>query len=165
MRSVMEEYRPLIGLGMTSLVLGTIALFLAFLPVLGIPLSFFGILFGSIAIIGGIWRRGLVLRWGLGGTALSCLALGANLALSYAPSNYVPDPRVPPPWQPVPDRPYVSPPAQGRAPAIPCELRPTSNPTCFCRQVMATASNPTAIPATNSVQLKDSGFLPASRPA
>lgn len=114
MRNLLETYRPLLGLGMVSLVLGTIALLLAFMPILGIPISLFGILFGLIGIIGGFARGGLTLRWGLGGTALSFLALGVNLALIYAPEGYLPTRAVPPMWQPVPGRPYIPPPAQGR---------------------------------------------------
>jgi hypothetical protein len=113
MQNVVEAHRPLIGLAMTSLVLGTIGVLLAFLPILGIPLSGIGILFGSIGLIGGLFRRGLVLRWSLAGLALSSMALAMNIALLYAPEGYIPSRPVPPPWQPVPDRPYVPPPAPG----------------------------------------------------
>jgi hypothetical protein len=113
MRKLLETYRPLLGLGMVSLVLGTIALLLAFMPILGIPISLFGILFGLIGVIGGLARGGLTLRWGLGGTALSCLALAVNLGLIFAPEGYLPTRTVPPIWEPVPGRPYIPPPAQG----------------------------------------------------
>jgi hypothetical protein len=113
MRKLLETYQPLLGLGMVSLVLGTIALLLAFLPILGIPISLLGILFGLVGVIGGFVRRGLTLRWGLGGTALSSLALGVNLALVYAPEGYLPTRAVPPAWQPPPGRPYIPPPGQG----------------------------------------------------
>jgi hypothetical protein len=118
-----QEYRPLMGLGMTSLVLGVIGLLLAFLPVLGIPLSVCGLACGLIGLVGGLFEGGLVLRWGLGGTFLSGMALFVNIAIVYAPAGYTPGPSTPLPWRPPTDRPYVSPPAQGHAAPRP-RLRP-----------------------------------------
>ncbi len=115
MWSLLLEYRPLMGLGMTSLVLGVIALLVAFMPVLGIPLSVCGLGFGLVGLVGGLFRGGIVLRWGLGGTFLSGMALFVNIALAYAPAGYTPGPSTPPPWNPPTDRPYVPPPAQGDA--------------------------------------------------
>ncbi len=99
------------ALGMLSLVLGTIALLLFFLPVLGVPISAFALLVGLIGTALAPFGVGGSLRWALAGTAMSALALGANLAVAYAQGGYLPDPHVLPPWQAAPDRPYVPPPA------------------------------------------------------
>src|SRR5947209_9677417 len=102
---------PLIGLGMTSLVLGVIALLLFFLPILGIPLAAFGMLFGVVGFCVGLISPGTSLRWSVGGTAISALALAINLAIAYAPGGYLPGRQVPRPWQEPPGRPYTPPPA------------------------------------------------------
>jgi hypothetical protein len=111
MRNLFGPDGPLPALGMTSLVLGVIALLLCFLPILGIPLSAFGLLFGLLGFLVALFARGTSLRWSLGGLAASTLALLVNLAIAYAPQGYLPGRNVPKPWQPVPDRPYVPPPA------------------------------------------------------
>ncbi len=111
MRNPFDAEGPLPALGMTSLVLGVIALLLAFLPILGIPLSAFGLLFGFLGFLAALVARGTSLRWSVGGLAASCLALAVNLAIAYAPEGYLPGRKVPRPWQPVSDRPYVPPPA------------------------------------------------------
>jgi hypothetical protein len=97
--------------GMLSLVLGTVALLLFFLPILGIPISAIGLLFGIVGIIVGILTVNGSLRWSLMGSAASLLALAINLAIAYAPAGHSPSPGIVPSWQPVPDRPYVAPPA------------------------------------------------------
>ena len=112
MRTLLSSHSPLPGLGMTSLVLGTIALILVFLPVLGVPLSAFGLLFGLLGFGVALFSSASSLRWSLAGIAMSALALAANLAIANAPAGYLPEPNVPKPWQPVPDRPHVPPPAR-----------------------------------------------------
>jgi len=97
---------------MTSLVLGVISSLLFFLPILGIPLSLCGILFGVLGLLGHFAVPGTSLRWTLEGLAVSCLSLAINVAITFAPTGYLHDQNVPRPWQPVPDRPYVSPPAR-----------------------------------------------------
>jgi hypothetical protein len=104
-------HRPLLGLGMTSVVLGTIGMFLFFLPILGIPLSAFGLLFGIIGFCVALPEWGSSVRWSLGGIAMSSLALAINIAIAYAPEGYLPGRKVPQLWRPVQDTPYVSPPA------------------------------------------------------
>jgi hypothetical protein len=106
---------PLPALGMTSLVLGVIAMVLAPLPVLGIPLSVCGIVSGVIGFIAAFTVPGTYFRWAVGGLAASVLALGINLALAYAPEGYLPDKNSPTPWQPVPDRPAAPPPAHSES--------------------------------------------------
>jgi hypothetical protein len=97
---------------MLSMVLGAIGLLLFFLPILGLPISAFGMVFGGIGIAARLFTGGLRLRWSFLGCAISALALAINLAIIYAPGEYMAAPEVPPPWQPVPDRPYVPAPAR-----------------------------------------------------
>lgn len=99
-------------MGMLSMVLGPIGLLLFFMPILGLPISAFGLAFGGFGIAARLSTGGLRLRWSLLGSALSALALSVNLAIIYAPGGYMAAPAVPPPWQPVPDRPYIPPPAR-----------------------------------------------------
>jgi hypothetical protein len=108
-----EPLSPLVGMGMTSMVLGVIALLLFFMPILGIPISVIGLVFGLIGLIVFFTGGGPSVRWSLGGIFLCGLALLVNFALNYAPPGYVPGRETLPPWQPVYDRPYVPPPADG----------------------------------------------------
>jgi len=105
----MTQRNPSNALGLLSMVLGTISLLLFFLPILGLPISAFSLLFGIMGLLVTFGQGGLPLRRSLQGCALSTLALTFNLSITYAPSGYLTDPIVQPPWQPVPNRPYVSP--------------------------------------------------------
>jgi hypothetical protein len=107
-----STHRPFTGLGMSSLVLGTIALILFFLPILGIPISVLGLAFGLAGFWIGLFRPKVSLRWSLGGIGMSVLALLVNIGIVFAPAGYIPTgQRHPPPWRAPPDRPYVPPPA------------------------------------------------------
>jgi hypothetical protein len=113
MSDFLETYRPLTGLGMASLVLGTVGLMLFFLPILGIPISVLGLFFGLVGFGVALFRPRVSLRWGLGGIGMSALALLLNIGIVYAPAGYIPTGgQQPPPWRAVPDRPYVPPPAR-----------------------------------------------------
>lgn len=101
----------LIGLGITSLVLGIIGLLLFFMPILGIPISSSGLLFGAIAFVLALFVGGRALRCSLQGIAICALALSVNIAILVAPRGYLSSPNVPQPWQPVPERVYVPSPA------------------------------------------------------
>jgi hypothetical protein len=103
---------PQPALGMTSFVLAVIALLLAFLPILGIPLSVCGVVIGAAAFITALFIGGSNLRWGLAGLAASGLALAVNLAIAFAPGSEVPSLTRPEPWQPTTDNAYVAPPSQ-----------------------------------------------------
>ncbi len=106
------SHQPPANWGLLSLVLGAIGLLLFFLPILGLPISAFGLLFG---LVGCVWTMGtgsLDLRWSLLGSAVSAMALGVIVAIAYAPAGYQSSPQTHPLWQPVPDRPVVSPPSQ-----------------------------------------------------
>lgn len=105
---------PLAALGMISLVQGVIGLILGLLPVLGLPISLFALLFGVLALIAAAFRLGPSLRITLGGIGAALLALTVNLAVAFAPVGYEPQPRVPVNWNPVPDRPSNPPPAPSR---------------------------------------------------
>ncbi len=105
---------PLAALGMTSLVQAVIALFLGVIPVLGIPIGLFALLFGVLGLIAALLGLGPTLRVRLHGLGASFLALAVNFAVAFAPVGYQPSPHVPAQWQPVPDRPTVSPPAPSR---------------------------------------------------
>jgi hypothetical protein len=82
-----ETDRPFLGLGMTSTVLGTIGLILFFLPILGIPISAFGLLAGLLGVPVTILGGGTSLRWSLAGLLLSSAALVVNLAIVYTPGG------------------------------------------------------------------------------
>jgi hypothetical protein len=110
----LDTYRPVTGLGMSSLVLGTVGLMLFFLPILGIPISVLGLFFGLVGFGIGVFRPRVSLRWSLGGIGMSALALLMNIGIVFAPAGYIPTGgHEPPPWRAPPDRPYVPPPAPG----------------------------------------------------
>lgn len=111
MLSLRDPNNPWLAMGMTSLVLGFIGLSLFFMPVLGIPVSIFGVGFGILGLAVALFTPATSLRSSLGGICLSCLALGVNVAIANAPGGYLPKPTVPRPWQQAPDRPFVAPPA------------------------------------------------------
>ncbi len=101
---------PLMAFGMTSLVLGFLALLLFFLPILTIPIAVCGLACGIAGLGFALAAPGYSLRWALGGTALSLVALGVGFAVLYAPEGYHLQLRQPTPWQPPRDRPFVAPP-------------------------------------------------------
>lgn len=113
MSSPFTRRSPLPALGMSSLVLGVVALVLAVLPVLGIPVSACGLALGLAGLVAALFVGRTSLRWSLGGLAVCSLALATNLAIAYAPGNDQPGRGVPRSWPGVPDRPFVSPPARG----------------------------------------------------
>jgi hypothetical protein len=103
---------PPLGMGLTSVILGTVGMLLFFLPILSIPLGGIGLVFGFsglvLALVGG-WTS---LRWSIIGIAVSGLALAVSIAIAQAPAGYLPTRTVPLDTQPVPDRRYVPPPAR-----------------------------------------------------
>jgi hypothetical protein len=109
-----SSYRqsPPLAFGVASFVLGMIGFMLFFLPILGAPISVVGLGAGIVGcLIAGATSRGS-LRWSVAGVVLSCLALGINVGVAYAPRGYSPPPAGPAAAS-VPDRPDVSPPAKG----------------------------------------------------
>jgi hypothetical protein len=107
------EHEPLpVPLGMTSIVLGVVALVGSLLPVLGLPLAASGMAFGIAGCVSSFRLKRVSLRWSLGGLGVSSLALAAAVVLSYAPSTSFQGYRVPEMWEPPPDRPSNPPPAR-----------------------------------------------------
>ena len=84
------------------------------MPVLGIPICLFALLFGLLGLIAALLDLGPSLRITLGGIGAALLALAVNLAVAFAPGGYEPQPTVPAIWNPVPDRPSNPPPAPSR---------------------------------------------------
>src|SRR6516165_3641172 len=82
-----EAERPRLGLGMTSLVLATVGLMLSFLPILGVPISSFALLFAILGLAAAIFTVRETLRWTVAGFLLSALALAVNIAILYAPAG------------------------------------------------------------------------------
>lgn len=108
---ISELEDPQSAWGVTSLVLGMIGLVLFFLPILGGPISSAGLMAGLIGwSAASIWRRGS-LRWSVGGSALSSLALAMNLAIAFAPAAGLSTRDVPPAVQ-MPDHAYIPPPSR-----------------------------------------------------
>jgi hypothetical protein len=107
-----QFHRPPLAFGVASFVLGMVGFMLFFLPILGAPISAIGLVGGIVGCLtAGATVRGS-LRWAVAGVVLSCLALGLNVAIAYAPRGY-PQPPTEPAQHSVPDRAYVPPPAQG----------------------------------------------------
>ncbi len=102
---------PPIGLGLLSLVLGTIGLVLFFLPILAIPLGACGLVAAIVGIIAGA-RRTDELRWSWAGLVIALAALGAGLVLYNAPLGEEPRDPAPRLWQVPASRPYIPPPGR-----------------------------------------------------
>lgn len=115
MARVAHTENRLYGLGMISLALGSVGMLLFFLPILGMPLSLFGLLFGIAGVIMAAVGGRSSLRWSILGIALCLLAGVMNVAIAYAPAGYAPQRTVPRLWLTPPDRPYVPPPAPPHA--------------------------------------------------
>jgi hypothetical protein len=110
MKSLPITSGPLLGLGMTSLVLGTIGLLITIFPILSIPLTAFGLLCGVIGFFLAMARGGRELRWSLAGIGMCTMVLALDIAIALAPSRYLPGRNVPELWRQDKDRPYVPPP-------------------------------------------------------
>jgi hypothetical protein len=98
------------GLGVISVVLGSLGTLLFFLPILGIPLGIVGLALGGVglvlALIGG-WTS---LRWSAAGIVLSCVALGIGVIITQAANTSLEDLTAPSAVQHTPA--HVSPPAR-----------------------------------------------------
>jgi hypothetical protein len=106
---------PTIGLGLTSAVLGFVALLLFFMPILGMPLSAAGLLFGLTGLAAAFRGGTSALRWAVVGILFCSMALGISIAIAVAPTGVIParpsstlrpsTPDQPPP--PPPARPFL----------------------------------------------------------
>ena len=112
MDTILPSSEPPAGLGLTSVILGSVGILLFFLPVLGIPLGALGLAFGLIGLLAAIFGGWTSLRWSVVGVVVSGLALGIGVAIALPPAGVLPSPKGAPVWQSVPDQPYVPPPAR-----------------------------------------------------
>ncbi len=112
MPSQLESPRLLPAFGMTSVVLGHIALLVFFMPILGIPIAAFGLLFGLIGLAMGLFTTAASLRWSLAGIAVCVLAFTVDVGIAYAPKDYVQQRRAPQMWQMAPGHPAAPAPAR-----------------------------------------------------
>lgn len=101
-----------LAFGMTALVLGHIALVLFFMPVLGVPISAAGLIFGLAGLVLAPLTPRSSRRFSVAGFAVCAVALLVTLALHRAPAGYLPAPRVPPSWQRALGAPNPPPPAR-----------------------------------------------------
>lgn len=110
-----------IALGTVSVVLGSIALMLFFLPILSIPIAVFGLLAAGLPLIRAMaahrfpsatTQSSSELRWAIIGCAVCSSVIVIGFIIAYAPLGETPGNAPPSPvWAP-PDRPYVPPPAR-----------------------------------------------------
>jgi len=105
---------PPIGLGLASIILGTVGLLLFFLPILGIPLGLSGTLVGIAGIIASRLRRVDELRWSCGGLIVSFAALVVGVVLYNAPLGEELRDSAPRLWQVPAERRYTPPPASAK---------------------------------------------------
>lgn len=103
-----------VGIGVTSVVLASVALLLFILPVLSIPMGVAGLLFGLIGVIVGLFGDRSGLRWSLAGVALALLTLSLGIAISQTANGYLTNIPPAPVERQIQDRPYIPPPAQAK---------------------------------------------------
>jgi hypothetical protein len=103
---------PPLGAGLTSLVLGAVGALLFFLPILSIPLSGVGVIFGLAGIVLAVRGGWTSLRWSIAGLVVSGTALAVGVSIVEAPAGHLRSRAIPLNSQPMPERPYVPPPAR-----------------------------------------------------
>jgi VIT1/CCC1 family predicted Fe2+/Mn2+ transporter len=107
-----QSTNPPLGIGLASVILGSVGGLLFFLPVLGIPLGMVGLALGLVGLLLAILGRASSLRWSVAGVLVSGMALGTGVLIGMAPAGYLQNPSPPAIWQNVADHPYVPPPAR-----------------------------------------------------
>ena len=107
-----RTYVPPAGVGLTSVILGAVALILFIFPILSIPLSCLGLLFGIAGSLMAIFGRWASLRLSVAGIALSILTLVISVAIAQTAAGYLSTPPHSVTEQQIPDRTYVPPPAR-----------------------------------------------------
>ncbi len=112
MAAISPSSDPPAGMGLTSVILGSVGVLLFFMPVLGIPLGAVGLAFGIVGLLMAILGGWTGLRWSVAGVVVCGLALGIGIAIALAPAGLLRSANGPPVEQSVPDRPYVPPPAR-----------------------------------------------------
>jgi hypothetical protein len=84
-----EDNSRALDLGLTSVVLGTVALLVFFMPILGLPLSAVGLALGLVGALAALRRPAAALRWPLAGVVICLTALALNAAIDYWPEYEV----------------------------------------------------------------------------
>ncbi len=112
MTETRQNHAPAIEFGMASACLGSIGLFLFFLPILSIPVALCGFLAGVAGVVRGLNREPLGVRWSLIGCALSLSVATIGFIVAYAPIGELPSYSVPSQEWRSPDRFFVSPPTR-----------------------------------------------------
>ena len=103
---------PPVGMGLTSVILGSVGTLLFFLPVLGVPLGIVGLTFGVTGFVIALLGGRTSLRWSVVGIIVSGLAVGIGAAIALAPAPYLPSPPTTSVEESAPIRAYVAPPAR-----------------------------------------------------
>jgi dolichol kinase len=107
-----DDSPPPVSFGLASLSLGTIALGLFFMPILGASAAALGMASGLAGVVASRLGRGESLRWALGGLCVSAYAFVIVLALLYAPLVEEPIRQAPGAWPMAPQSGFVPPPAR-----------------------------------------------------
>jgi hypothetical protein len=99
------------GMALASMILGSVGLLLAVLPVLGLPLAGCGLAFGLVGLLHALVMRRANLWAPILGLGLSGVALAIALAIAQVPTaEIVSVPSLSAEAEPTSPRPYVSPP-------------------------------------------------------
>jgi len=113
MATIAHSPEQSVGMGLMSVVLGSVGLLLFFLPVLCIPLAAAGLAFGVVGFLMAIFGGWSSLRWSVAGIVVCGISLGIGIVIAITPLYYSQNPEAPAVRQMVPDyRPYVPPPAR-----------------------------------------------------
>lgn len=100
------------GMGLISVILGSVGVLLFFMPILGIPLGAFGMAFGAVGLVVALLGGRASLRWSAVGIVASSLALGIGVSIASAPAGFLPSTKGSALWQRKLERPYVPSPAR-----------------------------------------------------
>jgi hypothetical protein len=103
---------PQLGVAVTSIVLGAVGVLLFFLPILSVPLSGFGVIFGLAGIVWALRGDVRSLRWAIAGLVVSGAALSMGMAIDKAPADHPRTPSSSPHAERARASPYVPPPAR-----------------------------------------------------
>ncbi len=111
MSNISSNSEPQPGMGLASVILGSVGTLLFFLPVLGLPLGAVGLAFGIIGLAMAFFGS-QSLRWCVAGVVVSAVAVGIGFVLNQSPQGFL-TPQTAPREERVPSELYVPPPARG----------------------------------------------------
>ncbi len=103
---------PPLGAAVASVVLGAVGVLLFFLPILSIPLSGIGVVFGLVGIVWTLRGDARSLRWAIAGLVVSAAALGAGITIAKAAAGRLQTPTGSLDVDRMHAQPYVPPPAR-----------------------------------------------------